>query len=331
MLSPRAESQSSLLENYRISLVILPALEILIPVFLYGVYAVLYGICMMVLRRKKTRYHLRYMIAMSTLFTLGTAGIVLTAISVIEYGYRNLKNVMVLEEVDYLSPSFIPTMRVFFCTYVLSNFVAHAILISRCFIVWGRRLRIIVIPAILSVACNAAGLVTAATAEHFRPVGSYSMFSLRATGGTPLLIAFIATDLFINILLTLMLAGRIFAITRTTREILGSNVRTMYYSLVVVIIESGMLYPITLILLPALASTAGSNVVAFSLVQIVGITPTLVIVRVGLGNHVEDVQSCLETMRAASYPDETTLESTGLREDCIPQYQVFRAVASRES
>ncbi|KAJ8073793.1 hypothetical protein PM082_012071 [Marasmius tenuissimus] len=271
------------------------------------------------------------MIAMSILFTLATVGIILTTVNVIEYGNRNLENVVVLEEVDFLTGSFTVTMRVFFCTYVLSNFVAHIILISRCFLVWGQRWRIIVIPAILSVACNAAGLVTAATVEHFRPTGSYSMFSLRATGGTPLLITFIAVDLFINVLLTLMLAGRIFVITRTTREILGSNVRTMYHSLVVIIIESGMLYPITLILLPALASTAGMNIVAFSLVQIVGITPTLVIVRVGLGNHVEDVQSCLETMRAASNSNETTLESAALREDCIPpQYQVFSAATNRE-
>ncbi|KAL0564957.1 hypothetical protein V5O48_017077 [Marasmius crinis-equi] len=269
MISSRQEDRPALLRNYRVSLVILPVLEIMIPVFLYGLYTVLYGICMMILRRKKTRYHSRYMIAMSSLYVLATVGMVLTIVSVVGYGYANLNAVMVLREIDFFSPSFPPTMRAFFCVYVLSNFLAHGILISRCYVVWGHRLRIIIFPAVLSIACNAAGLVTAATVEQFRPTGSYSVFSLRAAGGTPLVVAFITTDLFINLLLTAMLAGRIFTITRTTRAILGKNVRSMYYSIVIIILESGMLYPVTLILLPSLASTAGSNIVAYSLVQIV--------------------------------------------------------------
>ncbi|KAG7096195.1 hypothetical protein E1B28_003645 [Marasmius oreades] len=89
---PDEAQVAALLEDYRVSLVIRPVMEILIPGFLYGVYAVLYGICLNLLRKRKTPNHVLYIIMMTALFLSATAGLALNITSVIISGFQNLKD-----------------------------------------------------------------------------------------------------------------------------------------------------------------------------------------------------------------------------------------------
>ncbi|KAJ8088394.1 hypothetical protein PM082_022467 [Marasmius tenuissimus] len=111
-------------------------------------------------------------------------------------------------------------------------------------------------------------------------------------------IAYALANAFLNLLLTLMigsllpikfvaisqplsffLAVRIYRATQPSRDFWG-QVDNFYRTLIVIIVESGVLYPIALFVY---VFSPYQTIVYFSLVQIVGIAPTLIMVRTGLG------------------------------------------------
>ncbi|KAF9256184.1 hypothetical protein L218DRAFT_1007644 [Marasmius fiardii PR-910] len=100
----------------------------------------------------------------------------------------------------------------------------------------------------------------------------------------------------LNTRLFFFAAGRVFCVVRETRKVAAFHGQRIYRSIIAIIVESGIIYPIALVTL----LFVHRNAVIFSLVQIVGIAPTLIIVQVGLGNAFHDVQSCITTMRVAS-------------------------------
>ncbi|KAF9259774.1 hypothetical protein L218DRAFT_947327 [Marasmius fiardii PR-910] len=229
---------------------------------------------------------------MTALFLLATAGDIRLSV---------LNGKVVNHNFDGLFPS---TMRAFFCLFVISSLIADTVLfqkfsqILRAYFIWGRNLTVAVVPAILCLACTAVGFATAATSSKFLPGGSYSEFRTHAHCRTTLVVAFVTMEIALNVFVTLIIVVKIMLIKRKVRVILGKNNMSMYHSIMVMILESGIIYPITLILLPVLTTSAG-DVIAYSLIQVVGIAPTLIVVRVGLGTYVQDVNSYLATMPIA--------------------------------
>ncbi|KAF9258086.1 hypothetical protein L218DRAFT_1067448 [Marasmius fiardii PR-910] len=268
------------LVDYNISITIEPLLEVLIPAILYGVYAVLYGICVKVLRHRRTENYLLYSTIMTALFLLATAGLVFTVLTVAGKNSENL-NMIVPNRAgaDVSVPFLRPLLRAFLCVTVLSSLLADLVLVLRCYFIWGQRLAIVLVPTIVCVACGVAGFFTAATAKDDIPLKPGSQFVLNAKGITPFFFAFIITEVVLNVFLTCMIAGKIILIQRQVRMILGARVKKMHHVISVIIIESGMIYPITLILLASLSTTvqAGNIAIGFSLVQVVGMAPTLIV------------------------------------------------------
>ncbi|KAF8179102.1 hypothetical protein K438DRAFT_1517737, partial [Mycena galopus ATCC 62051] len=95
-------------------------------------------------------------------------------------------------------------------------------------------------------------------------------------------------------------AGRIWWISRQSRAYLGAAAQRRYVSSIAVLVESGMVYSATIlaylivISYPNLANTLGEPILQI-LSQVMGIAPTLIIVRVGLGMSVENSQSTART------------------------------------
>ncbi|KAK1236207.1 hypothetical protein PQX77_000548, partial [Marasmius sp. AFHP31] len=109
-------------------------------------------------------------------------------------------------------------------------------------------------------------------------------------------LAFCVTIAVINFVFTSMIAWKIFSVMRETESLLGSRVHNRYTSVVVIIVESGIMYPIAIIISLAIPGSKG-DAVSFSLHHIVGIAPSLIIVRVGIGNSLQDTKSYLDTLR----------------------------------
>ncbi|KAG7087010.1 hypothetical protein E1B28_012988 [Marasmius oreades] len=283
------------------------AVDIAIPVFLYGVYSVLYGTCIIILRRNGTPNGFRYVIAMTLLFILATASVFVNSVLVVLDAFYMY---------EFIGTGKTPPLPIFELTrgslslYITSNVVADVILVSRCYLIWNQSLLVVIFPTLLCLASNAVGMVyiwshmTDFTAIFLGDNSSLIKFAL----------PFILLDLCSNLLLTLLIAGKIFLVVRETRNITGIHGPNTYSSLIAIMyvtnvkgglwilnpsvrsVESGVLYPVALIILLFFHR----NSVIFSLVQIVGIAPTLIIVRVGLGTALPDVKGCIETVHVAS-------------------------------
>ncbi|EEB99076.1 hypothetical protein MPER_01306 [Moniliophthora perniciosa FA553] len=87
---------------------------------------------------------------------------------------------------------------------------------------------------------------------------------------------------------TFLIAGRILLIEHRTKAFLGRNVQAMYRTAIAATVESGMFYPLALLLFAFSRSPGIIQVMYYSLTLILGIAPTLIIVRTGLGTCVGD-------------------------------------------
>ncbi|THV06269.1 hypothetical protein K435DRAFT_25554 [Dendrothele bispora CBS 962.96] len=122
---------------------------------------------------------------------------------------------------------------------------------------------------------------------------------------------FMGVNAFTNLMLTSLIAGRIWYISHQTSKYLSSDYRVSsstnrkYSSIIAIILESGLLYPIFLILFIILTFgtfpmkdrlniSHASAIVSDNLALIAAIAPTLIIVRTGLGISIENNRSNTE-------------------------------------
>ncbi|ESK93741.1 hypothetical protein Moror_1439 [Moniliophthora roreri MCA 2997] len=179
--------------------------------------------------------------------------------------------------------------------YIIANCIADAILIYRCHILYGSRKAILVPLVFISLATNALGVVATsmkvkAQSSNLESDSNWELFSV----GSRLQIGYYCANAGVNGFLTLLLAGRIWWMAREARTFLQSQVHAIdrnYKSLASVIFESGMLYPITLIVHVVLAESTSKIGIPIDLTPIAilmaGIVPTLITVRISIGKSVE--------------------------------------------
>ncbi|ESK81504.1 hypothetical protein Moror_15687 [Moniliophthora roreri MCA 2997] len=106
--------------------------------------------------------------------------------------------------------------------------------------------------------------------------------------------AFWLAEMGVNIILTLLTAGRIWWISQEARKHMGPAIKTKYSTIVAIILESGILYLIfltTTVVYSLLADPDATASTAFSFqvvtFQLAGIAPTLIIIRAASGKTVE--------------------------------------------
>jgi len=247
--------------------------QLWVGTFFYGIYLVLFCICMYILlHRPSSRGNTVFLVAAIALFTFSTILIVLVL-------------VLVTAEIEELSS--IPSdsiQNAAYIIYAINNSIADGLLIYRCYVVWNHDWRVIVLPVMLLIASTACGLDVFLDA-------------------TPQFAVILAT----NFLATGLTAGRIWWISHYSRAYLGTAARQRYASAIGLVVESGMLYSATIlaflivISFPSLSSTLEEPVLQI-VTQIMGIAPTLIIVRVGLGVTVEERLSTFETTRTTRIP-----------------------------
>ncbi|KAF5373199.1 hypothetical protein D9757_010551 [Collybiopsis confluens] len=198
-------------------------------------------------------------------------------------------------------------------SYMIASFIADGILICRCYYLWAARKSVIAAPIffyILNLGFFLAALVTEATSEdNFDP--PFLLASPTGYGiALKLALVFALVTIITNMLLTGLIAGRIFWLTKAAKSEHNSGA---YSRLLAIILESGLLYAFTLIIgvcllsvmslvefLPisaqAMASVSHSVYITstphlFLVATLQGIAPTLILVRVDLRASVESVST----------------------------------------
>ncbi|THU84679.1 hypothetical protein K435DRAFT_870018 [Dendrothele bispora CBS 962.96] len=136
--------------------------------------------------------------------------------------------------------------------------------------------------------------------ERLRTLGNYTSKS------------FLAVNFFTNLVIPFMIAGRIWWIGNQVSKFLPSRKFNLTRRTMAICLESGIMYPLAL--LPALVLTfqpveTPANLVNFIpiLIQVVGIAPTFIIVRVALGISIEDVQDTIRMNEENGQRDQVVL------------------------
>ncbi|KAJ7624318.1 hypothetical protein DFH06DRAFT_1446031 [Mycena polygramma] len=174
---------------------------------------------------------------------------------------------------------------------VTNNLVTDGLFTYRCFIVWGRNIRVAAAPMLMLLTTTVLGYLSSAThpSQDGGVIVGYLDF-------------WIPFDMILatNVILTGLTAGRIWWIRRDARVLEPADVQK-YDTAIAMILESGAIYCLTILLYLLLSSTNSSPnaqkvtaVLYASLPQIMNIAPTTMIVRVGLDRLKEHGQHLRE-------------------------------------
>ncbi|KIY47194.1 hypothetical protein FISHEDRAFT_45812 [Fistulina hepatica ATCC 64428] len=175
-------------------------------------------------------------------------------------------------------------------TYVCQTMIGDAILIYRAFIIWGRKWCVIVPSMLLWIVCTACGMIIMHIEATMNSDGDLATARL-----SPFITSMLSLTLGLNLLTTLLIIIRIWSI----KTELYTNGGAVPYERVVrqdpfmrvmrMLIESGLLYTVSVVVLFAtyLADNNAFLGVSDSIVQIIGISFTLIIIRADNNTRME--------------------------------------------
>ncbi|KAI0922507.1 hypothetical protein AcW1_002873 [Taiwanofungus camphoratus] len=239
---------------------------------LYGAYCVLFLVSMGVLvwRRSTRDLNIPLVSANCMLFCCCTAHFALE----FNHFYTTLQATGV--------PNFANETKQLFGADILislTDFIGDLVLIYRCWLVWGKNYFVIILPfltALAGFACLMETMHLLLTVDPSAPVAPAAIVPLGTAG--------YALPLCTNVLVTALIVGRIWYASRSASAHIASGQRTSRHAMNI-LIESGALYLVTQLIFVVLFALKhpAQAIVAVMAVQIYGIAPTMIIIRVGLG------------------------------------------------
>ncbi|KAF5364719.1 hypothetical protein D9757_012493 [Collybiopsis confluens] len=255
---------------------VLPRLIIImVECVLYGVYAVLFGVAIWTL---PNRFHVSsvkifFFPVIIVLFVLATLNFFYDLVG---EAYAILFTIPVNVKPWMTAGETIDTL-----TYSIADILGDMLLFYRVYAVWGYRKKVLFPLLLLILVAKAFNVIyTAITIQDAIDVDK-PLKLLPTKLSFPDL--FFILNAIANMSMTLMIAGRVWWISRTIQSGTGRQSQNRWYHRTIAIItESGLIYPVYLITEAAL-SADDLNPTTIGIIA-VGIAPTLVAVRVGSGS-----------------------------------------------
>ncbi|KAJ8090378.1 hypothetical protein PM082_018974 [Marasmius tenuissimus] len=243
---------------------------------LYGLYTTLFFICIYTLfnSSKLNKTLLASAVAMHLLCTTHVA---------IDFHRAIVAFTGSQGAVVYYAQFWDPTNTARQAIYVTNNFIADSLVVYRLYVVWGHRWKIAAIPVFMLVATSVCGYVGVWQYTRIQPGSNAYVKDIIVWGQ-----ALFGMSLGTNVIGTVLVASRIWWLGRQmqNRGLVESD-NERYKRAVSMMIESGSLYSVSFIIfliLYGLNMQSASYITFDALVQITGIAPTLIIVRVALGS-----------------------------------------------
>ncbi|PPQ99838.1 hypothetical protein CVT24_009632 [Panaeolus cyanescens] len=186
---------------------------------------------------------------------------------------------------EFLKTSYWLSVMKMVC-YVVQTFIGDSILLYRCWVVYNKRWLVIVVPVLLwlgTTVCGALTIFVQATLEDS------SGALLNASSLVPFITSMLCLTLATNVLTTSLIVHRIWKIRREVRHRSTIHSQSPLTSVLIVLIESGLMYTCSIVILFGLymASNNAQYGVSNAVVQIIGITFNLIITSVDRGEAVE--------------------------------------------
>ncbi|KAF5366583.1 hypothetical protein D9758_008937 [Tetrapyrgos nigripes] len=257
-----------------------------VETFLNGLFTVLFSICVWVLlyskRRARKQVNKPLLIAAIVTYTLSTGHVITDFVRGV-VAFINYKD-NAEGALGYLAQLWTWSNVFREAIYVTNNVVADSLVVYRCYVVWGNSIKIIIVPVIMLLGSTICGYAAVYGFSTVTP-GEDVFVSAIADWGT----ALFSISLSTNITVTSLIAGRIWWVSRQTSQVLGAKHSRKYSQALEIVIESGAIFAVTqLILLVLYVLRHNAQYIVFdSMAQIMGIVPTLIIVRIGLGMSAE--------------------------------------------
>ncbi|KAH8078065.1 hypothetical protein BXZ70DRAFT_689954 [Cristinia sonorae] len=163
-------------------------------------------------------------------------------------------------------------------TVVIMVLMGDALLLYRLFIIWGSNYWVVLLPGLVYCATLALGILELVSA--FKPGGWF--FSGKAVNfGTP----YYSITVSMNVIITSLICGRLFYLSRQVRQALGKENAKLYTSIAAMLIESAAPYTAMGILFLPFYAKGNNVVVALGQVwsKLTCIAPQMIILRVVSG------------------------------------------------
>ncbi|KIK66740.1 hypothetical protein GYMLUDRAFT_238976 [Collybiopsis luxurians FD-317 M1] len=297
-----------------------PLTLILFDMFLYGAYVIIFSLYMylQVQQQGRNRY---YQVSISILFLLSTASVAVSILNFIELNLNtlvlailttsglgcdsppNLEKIekalgSLLQANDSLASLSRDLTTAFRAIYAAVNIIADTLLLYRCYIMWAPIKRVMIGLGLIS-AINAGMAITSviAKARSYNASEADSTALVLGKLEDSLFYAFLGVNFLTNLILT-GLIDKIWWLSRQTQKYLGcdspNNKRMSNH--VAIILESGLLYPLALLACIIAVAINESRVGGYPPVEsiltvIVGIAPTMIMVRADSGISIESTSS----------------------------------------
>ncbi|KIP07585.1 hypothetical protein PHLGIDRAFT_412673 [Phlebiopsis gigantea 11061_1 CR5-6] len=250
----------------------------------YGLYLVTFGMCMYVMLvkgRSSARQRAVFLAVALAMFAVASLDAVLLLIHVLDafIWYRGPGGAIgEFDEISY----WVNAMKT--VTYIIQTSIGDGVLIYRCYIVYGRSWIVVAPLCLLWV----GGLVT----EIF---DGYIAFTLHKTALlnvgelSPFITSLLSITLALNVIATSMIIYKIWMIERGTRDAFALRGSSSLRRAIRIIVESGLLYSLSVVCNMGVY-VSGNNAlygVSDCVVQVIGISFNLIIIRIDQGRTVE--------------------------------------------
>ncbi|KAJ7585060.1 hypothetical protein C8J56DRAFT_949776 [Mycena floridula] len=275
-------------------------LPFVIETFLYGTYSVLFFLCSHILWKRKRQGYRIHLFSIGLLYLLSSIHMILEYALISKRPFNALQAYLLL--VGFTKSDEAGERGMFVTSIVLAfmiNLTADAILIYRCYVIWGHNRRIIIAPALGSLCTTVAIIFQFWGLKNDKAAGTFGAMFL-------FFMTFIT-----NVLVISLTAGRIWWLNRRLSMVmkLPEDVQRRSKTAISVLLESGMLYPLSILVNVIIFFAYNPNILSTReykentfwaipfVYQSVGIAPTLMVVRVGLGWSTEDPVSSASSSR----------------------------------
>uniref|UniRef100_A0A0W0FB98 Integral membrane protein n=1 Tax=Moniliophthora roreri TaxID=221103 RepID=A0A0W0FB98_MONRR len=302
--------------------VTLPLNTIIVNLLVYGIYVVIFGICVSIFRHSRKdpdndRRNKIYVWSTYLLFSLAT---ILTAELIWHYydqvvfsydaarskDYEPLLEYLGKDDVKMARRGIVCSLRALICL------TSDLTVIHRCYTIWDSR-KIVALPLLFAALCSTCVAVAGGVLMALGKGDTFDDLNWDLyVKGNRMALGVEVINAIISFSVALLSAGRIWFISRQVRQLLGRKTSFMYRTVIAIMRVNQLIaqyhgaIAINLIIIHVSGPDFKKSApIDFSTVvyQVSGIAPTLVIARARAGKSIESVNRTFSTLQFATHQD----------------------------
>jgi len=248
----------------------------------YGMNFVLFWSCLCVLtiKRRTPKINFTLVAVAVAMFSFSTAHVSLGFQRLIE-GFITRRNEPG-GPATFFSDVSIPANVVKVGLHTVNSIIGDSVVVWRCYLVWGKDWKMCIVPILLLIGSTVSGFAQTVFFARAKAVHSAFAHILQIWNGS-----LFSLSLATNATVTLLISLRVWYLLRES----GGATNFRYWRVLLVVIESGMIYSVALICEITLyfLNSNAFYIIYDPIAQLTAITPTMILVLAGLELTTSDI------------------------------------------